>query len=270
MGSANWLYDLTLYVYALSLLFYFSDFVRANRKAKRIGTGLLVFVWVLQTGYLVLRVIQHSEMAHTAPFEHLFLFSWLLVTVSLIINLFFYIDYIVFFVNAVSFSILALNFYSAPRGDQRFELWQTTKELLYVHISLVIAAYAALTVGALLAGMYIFLHNRLKKKKWTKVIHRFPGLETLDRYIERTVIAGVPLLTLSLAVAVTSLIAEGRVMYLLDWKVLASMASMILYYRYIYLRAVHVYSGMQLAKLFLVAYALLILNVTTNSFSAFH
>ncbi|MGO4376255.1 cytochrome C assembly protein, partial [Paenibacillus sp. MCAF20] len=39
MVTQNVLYDAILYVYALSLLFYFSDFMNASRKAKRIGTG---------------------------------------------------------------------------------------------------------------------------------------------------------------------------------------------------------------------------------------
>jgi len=270
MGSANWMYDAMLYVYALSLLFYFSDFVDANRKAKRIGAGLLIFVWLLQTGYLFMQVLLHDEAIQFNPFEYSLVFSWFLVTVSLIINRFFYIDFIVFFVNVVGFAVLALNFYGNPRGSQRFELWQTTKEMLYVHISLVLAAYASLMIGALLAGMYMFLHKRLKNKKWTKAMHRFPSLDTIDRYMERSVIIGVPLLTMSLAIAVTSLLVEGRAMYLLDWKVLASFAGLLLYIRYIYLRAVNEMTGLQLSKLFLVAYGLLIVNVVTDSFSSFH
>ncbi len=52
MVTRSWLFDAMIYMYALSLLFYFSDFANANRSAKRMGTGLLLFVWVLQTAYL--------------------------------------------------------------------------------------------------------------------------------------------------------------------------------------------------------------------------
>jgi HemX protein len=60
MVTQSWLYDAILYIYALSLLFYFSDFARANRSVKRMGTGLLSFVWVLQTVYLAFQIYSHG------------------------------------------------------------------------------------------------------------------------------------------------------------------------------------------------------------------
>lgn len=205
-----------------------------------------------------------------APFGNLFIFSWLLVTVSIIIDRFFYIEFIVFFANVIGFAMLALSFYSNPTAGRPFELWETTKELLFVHISLVFPAFVSLTIGALLSGMYMFLHNRLKAKRWTSIVRRFPSLDKIDRYIERTVIIGVPLLTLSLAVAITSLFVEGRPQLILDWKVLTALSGLLLYVRYIYLRAVAKKTGMQLSRLFLLAYALLVINAATDSFSSFH
>ncbi|MFD0588312.1 cytochrome c biogenesis protein CcsA [Paenibacillus sp. GCM10027627] len=270
MITANWMYDAILYIYALSLLFYFSDFMNANRRAKRIGTGLLIFVWILQTGFLVTRVLSHPDWTGFTTFEYWLAFSWLLVTVSLVISRFYFIDYIVFFVNVVSFAVLALNLYSGSAQGESYELWQTTRELLYVHISLILCAYAALTVGALLAGMYLFLHHRLKSKKWSKHVRRYPSLDTIERFADRAVIIGVPLLALSLAIAVISLLVEGRAMLLLDWKVLTSFASLIAYVAYVYQRAVNQRPGQQLAKLYILAFGMLIVNLLTSSFSSFH
>lgn len=270
MGTANWMYDAMLYIYALSLLFYFSDFMNANRRAKRIGTGLLIFVWVLQTGYLVTKLFVHMELHSMTTFVYWLAFSWLLVTVSLVISRFFYIDYIVFFVNVVSFAVLALNLYSGTAQGETLAPWQTTRELLYVHISLILCAYAAFTIGALLAGMYLFLHHRLKSKRWSKFVRRYPSLDTIERYADRAVIIGVPLLAMSLAVAVTSLIVEGRTMLMLDWKVLTSLASLIAYIAYIYQRAVNKRPGKQLAKLYMLAFGMMVLNLLTSSFSSFH
>ncbi len=118
MVTQNFLYDAILYIYALSLLFYFSDFMNASRRAKRIGTGLLIFVWVLQTGYLVSRIVSHLQMTAVTAFEYWLGFSWLLVTISLVISRFIKIDFVVFFVNVISFAVLALNLYSNP-GERR-------------------------------------------------------------------------------------------------------------------------------------------------------
>ncbi|WP_424768119.1 cytochrome c biogenesis protein CcsA [Paenibacillus sp. sgz302251] len=270
MVTQTWLYDAILYIYALSLLFYFSDFMNASRKAKRIGTGLLIFVWVLQTGYLFSRVVFHLQMTVVTPFEYWLGFSWLMVTISLVISRFIKIDFIVFFVNVVGFAVLALNLYSNHGNGESFALWETTRELLYIHISLVLCAYVALTIGALFAGMYLFLHNELKRKRWSTFVRRLPSLDLIERYGDRAVIIGVPLLAMSLALAVTSLLVEGRAMLLLDWKVLSSFATLIMYIIYVYQRAMLKRPGLQLARLYIFAYGMLLLNLLANYFSSFH
>lgn len=270
MGTVNWLYDAILYIYALSLLFYFSDFLQPNRRAKRIGTGLLIFVWMLQTAYLVLRLMAHMDASDIWHVEYWLAFSWMLLTVSLVFNRFYDIDYVVFFVNVVAFAVLALNLYSGMPQGRSFDVWQTTRELLYVHISLVLCAYAALTIGALLAGMYLFLHHRLKSKKWSVFIRRYPSLETIGNFMDRTVIIGVPLLAMSLAIAAVSLLVEGRARLLLDWKVATSFASLVMYVAYVVQRSGGKRTGGQMAKLYLAAFAMLLLNLSTSSLSSFH
>ncbi|WP_168123774.1 cytochrome c biogenesis protein CcsA [Paenibacillus sp. HB172176] len=270
MATEKWIYDVIIYIYALSLLFYFSDFMSASRRAKRIGAGLLIFVWGLQTVYLLSKLLSHLQLPEISPFEYWLGFSWLLVTVSLVISRFIAIDYIVFFVNVVGFAVLALNLYSSPSDGMDYSMSDTMREMLYVHISLVLCAYAALTIGALLSGMYMFLHHRLKHKKWSRFVRRFPSLDSIERYVDRTVIVGLPLLAMSLAVAVTSLLVEGREYLLLDWKVLSSVGALIMYIVYVYQRAVNQKPAQQLAKLYLASFAVMLLNVLTSSLSSFH
>jgi len=270
MVTQNFLYDAILYIYALSLLFYFSDFMNASRRAKRMGTGLLIFVWVLQTGYLVSRIVSHLQMTAVTTFEYWLGFSWLLVTISLVISRFIKIDFVVFFVNVISFAVLALNLYSNPGDGESLAVWETTRDLLYIHISLVLCAYAALTLGALFAGMYMFLHNQLKRKRWTNFVRRLPSLDIIERYGDRAVIIGVPLLAMSLAIAVTSLLVEGRAALLLDWKVLSSFGTLIMYIIYVYQRARLKRPGFQLARLYIFSFSLLLLNLFSNYFSSFH
>jgi HemX protein len=270
MVTQNVLYDAILYVYALSLLFYFSDFMNASRKAKRIGTGLLIFVWVLQTAYVTVRTVSHFQLTPVSTFEYWLWFSWLLVTVSLVISRFFKIDFIVFFVNVIGFAVLALNLYSSTNSGQSSELWQTTRELLYVHISLVLCAYAVFTFGGLFAGMYLFLHKRLKSKQWTKAVRRLPSLEMMERYMDRAVIVGVPLLAMSLAIAAVSLIVEGRSALLLDFKVLTSVATLVLFIIFVYQRAAQKRPGPQMAWLYIASFLMLLINLLSNYVSRFH
>ncbi|MBD2870469.1 cytochrome c biogenesis protein CcsA [Paenibacillus arenilitoris] len=270
MATQTWLYDAILYIYALSLLFFFSDFMNASLRAKRIGAGLLIFVWVLQTGYLIWRIASHLQMTAVTPFEYWLGFTWLLITISLVISRFIKIDFVVFFVNVIGFAVLALNLYSNQGGGESLAVWRTTRELLYIHISLVLCAYAALTIGALFAGMYLFLHNQLKRKRWTSFVRRLPSLELIERYGDRAVIIGVPLLAMSLAIAVTSVLVEGRASLLFDWKVVTSCATLTMYVIYVYQRARLKRPGQQLARLYMLAFGTLILNLLANSISSFH
>lgn len=266
----NYLYDMMIYVYALSLLFYFSDLADASRRAKRMGTGLLTFVWVMQTGFLVYRLTTHRDMSTISLFEYLFLFSWLLITISLMMSRFFRVEFLLFFVNLIGFILLAVNLFSRPAAVMGLRSWERAIELLYIHITLITCAYAILTIGAIFAGMYLFLHGKLKGRKWSPVMRRLPSLEAIERYIYRTALIGTPLLILSLAVAVASIIVEGQSAMLLDWKVFTSALGLGFYLFYLIRRNVLRHSGTSTAKWNLVSFALLLINLFLNSASQFH
>lgn len=272
MNMKLWIYDSVVYIYALSLLFYFSDFLSENRKAKQLGTGLLVFVWLLSGGFLIVRLISEMRMPvfQFSTFDILQLFSWLLITVSFIVSRYYKIKLIVFFVNVIGFSVFALNMYSSSDEGRTLELWHTTRELLYVHISLVISAYAVLTIGALLSVMYLIVHSSLKSKKGIRWLRQFPSLEVLERSIERLVIIGVPLLIMSLAIATISVVVEGKAYLLLDVQIATSLCALGVYGYYIYERSVNRKSGMEMAKLYLLAYAIQIINMLSTEYSSLH
>ncbi|XEC93204.1 inner membrane protein YpjD [Paenibacillus tarimensis] len=267
MVTKSLFYDMMIYVYALSLLFYFSDVVDANGRAKRMGTGLLIFVWLMQTGFFVYRMLTHMVVT---MFDYVFFISWLLITISLVMSRFFRIEFLVFFVNVIGFSILTVIVFSQPGTDIPLVTWRLMRELLYVHISLVTCAYAVLTIGAIFSGMYLFLHRKLKSKHWSKTMRRLPSLDTIDRYIFRTVLIGTPLLILSIAVAVTSILVDGRTELLLDWKVFASFAAVGFYILYLLRRTVWLQPGTKTAGWNLISFAILILNLIFNSVTQFH
>jgi len=269
MVTQNWLYDATLYIYALSLLFYFSDFVDRNRRAKQVGTGLLIFVWVLQTIFLVLRILSHLDMTTFSLSEYLLVFSWLLVTASLVISRFFRIEFIVFFVNVVGFAVLTLNLFDLGSGAS-IARWEIVRQLLYVHISLMICAYAVLTIGAIFSGMYLFLHSKLKSKRWTSSVRRLPSLDMIDRFMSHCTLIGTPLLTMSLAVAITSILTEGRYGLLLDLKVLASLLACALYIGNVMQRRWFDVPVWKTARWNLLSFAILLLNLLLNKASSFH
>ncbi|SEM66652.1 inner membrane protein YpjD [Paenibacillus sp. OV219] len=269
MVTQNWFYDGILYVYALSLLFYFSDFVDRNRQAKQLGTGLLIFVWVLQTGFIVHRIISHLDMTFMSLFEYLLLFSWLLITVSLVMSRFFRMELIVFFVNVIGFAVLTINLFGIGSGAS-MERWELAHDMLILHVILMILAYTAFTLSAIFSGMYLFLFRRLKGKQWTKQMQRMPSLDVADRFMFRVSLVGTPLLMLSLAIAVASILVEGRYGLLLDLKVLTSFVALALYIWNVMKHQWFDGAGRKFARFNLISYAVLLLNVFMNEASNFH
>jgi HemX protein len=218
----TWMYDIIIYIYALSLLFYFSDFVSKNMRTKRMGTGLLTFVWLLQTIFFIVRWFGDMQKPFYTMFDVLFFFAWTLVTLSLILNLLFRMDLLVFFVNVLGFSVLALNFFSNPNVSPSLSHWKIEDELLFIHISFAVLSYVAFAVSGILSGMYLFLHRMLKKKKWSITMQRLPSLDKIEQYTSYAVVLGTPLLILSLSLGIVWIILIGDYSLLLDIKVLNS------------------------------------------------
>lgn len=234
------------------------------------GTGLLIFVWVLQTVFLVMQLIAAPNAPLLSLLQFMFLLSWLLVTISLFISLFFKIEYIVFIVNVIGFAVLLINLFSSPIGEQRLENWQIVQEILILHVALAICGFAAFTVGTVFSGMYMYLHRKLKDKKWTDSVRRLPSLEKMDAYANFSLMIGTPLLILSLAVAISSVYMEGKLALLLDVKVILTLAAAAFYVLYFVKRISLRQTGYLLARWALFSYAMLLLNFSINSLSTFH
>ncbi|MCM3339103.1 cytochrome c biogenesis protein CcsA [Paenibacillus sp. MER TA 81-3] len=270
MVTNSWIYDAIIYTYALSLLFYFSDVVGMNRKAKRMGTGFLIFVWVLQTVFMAVRMVRHQDVPVFSSFEFMLLFSWLLVTVSLIISRFFHIEFIVFFVNLIGFALLLVNMLNDPTMPTAMKEWEMMRNLLSFHIALAACGFAALTVGAVFAGMYLFLHHKLKAKQWSDAVRRLPSLEKMERLSYGAAVIGIPLFLMSLSVAIGAVLLGNRTELLFDLKIWLTLFALILYSFYFVTRSRELSTGFRLALWNLGCYAAMVLNFSLNSLSTFH
>ncbi|NOU91004.1 cytochrome C assembly protein [Paenibacillus sp. LMG 31460] len=271
MVTRSWLFDAMIYMYALSLLFYFSDFANANRSAKRMGTGLLLFVWVLQTAYLGINLYGHLTEWAFARSDVLFMFSWLIVTISLLINRFFRIELFVFFVNVLGFAILALNVFGNPNVTPIKPDWNINDELLFIHITLAIGSYVAFSIAAIFSGMYVFLHKMLKAKKFSQTVMRLPSLEKIEHYTYLSVIIGAPLLLMALSLGVVWVVLEGDRNLLYDPKVINSFFVLAAYAFYLFQQHSMRISGNKLAAWNLAAFLIVVLNfVVSNLVSGFH
>ncbi|GIP30057.1 protein HemX [Paenibacillus sp. J23TS9] len=263
-------YDAGIYIFALSLLFFISDCIRRNRSAKRMGTGLLAVVAVLQAGALFIRAIEERALPIFTPFDFLLLLAFSLVVASLIINLLQRAEFAVLLLGIVGFSIQILNRLWFSPGNNPLRHWETVHGLLVLHITLANLSFVIYTVAAVFAGMYLFLHRKLKGKKWTDTVRRLPSLEMLDKYAYSLAFIGTPMLTVSFIVAALSVISEGRLNLLLDLKVLATLAGLGFYYFYLFKKRSHQHTGSLMAKWILTGYVFIIIIFVLNTWSDFH
>lgn len=268
--SLNLIYDIGICIYALSLLFFISDCVSRNRAAKRIGTGLLVVAALFQGGVIGLRVAETRTIPVFTSFDFLLLCSFSVTITSLVVILMKRTEFAPLLMNTIGFCVMFLNRFWITTGYNTLESWQTVHGMLVLHIALASISFTALTVGAVFAAMYMFLHRKLKHKKWNDIVRRLPSLEILDKYSYIALLLGTPVLILSLIVAVLSIATEGRWTLLADLKVLSTTVALGVYIYYFVRRRIQKQSGYDTARWAIVGFVFIVVNFLLNAWSGFH
>ncbi|NMO95293.1 cytochrome c biogenesis protein CcsA [Paenibacillus lemnae] len=269
----NLIYDIGIYIYALSLLFYISDCVYRSRTAKRTGAGLLVVAALGQIIVVSMRLFGASALPVLTTFDFLLFCSLSLSITSLVLSFIKRADLAPALLSVAGFSVTVLNRMLLTTEFKPLEMWgmwYTAKGLLVLHITLASISFTSLMVGAVFAGMYLFLHSRLKHKKWNDLIRRLPSLEMLDKYSYAAILFGIVLLVLSLSIAVVSLIREGQVLLLGDLKVITTFIVLCVYLNYFVRRTIQQRSGLETARWALIGLAFIVLNFLLNAWSGFH
>ena len=271
MISLNAFYLVIIILYCLSVLGYFIDFLQHNRKVNRVAFWLLSIVWVLQSSFFVLRTMEYNRLPVMTPFEGMFFYAWILVSLSLIINWFFRVDFLVFFTNVFGFVMMSFSVFT-PVGDVPEELSQLLiSELLIIHVFMVILSYAAFTLAFAFSLMYVIQHNMLKQKKWGKRLLRFGNLSKLDKLSFSMTMFSFPIFLLGIILGlIWAWIKLGELPWL-DAKVISSLIILFVYGMYLYKRVVKLQRGYALALLNIAGFLLVLINYfLSSSFSKFH
>ncbi|WP_232695634.1 cytochrome C assembly family protein [Brevibacillus daliensis] len=269
MADLRWVYDLTIFLYAASVLCYFNDFLHSNRRMKQIATVLLSTVWILQTAYFVYQMIMKEHIPIITYFEILFFYSWILVTISLLIYLFTRIEFLIFFTNVIGFGVFVLSmFFSEPTAPHTNGV---NSEFIFIHVSIAIISYALLAVSMIFSGMYLLSLKMLKQKRFTPLFQRLPSLEKMDAFSYRLHIFGVPLLLLSVILgSIWAQLIFGQ-QFLTDAKVWMSIWVLLLYMTLLFQRFRNQWMGKVVAWVNIFAFICLLLNfLLIDPYSQFH
>jgi HemX protein len=195
MFTERWVFDFVLYAYVLSLLFSYATLLRPNRQARILSSSLLIVVWLIMTTDIVLRFLDNQHIY--GQIEPLLLYTWALISITLCISLFFRLDLFVFCASLIGITALAIHLFvskevalTAPPG--------VISELVFVHITLAISAYATFSLASICAMLYLLSRRQLKRKKWNLLLRRLPSLDQLELFMLGFVGIGVLLLLVSI------------------------------------------------------------------------
>ena len=258
MFTERWIIDFIIYLYALSLLFSFSDLLHPNRRANRLALGLLVAVWLSQSLFFAFRL--SSWFPALTSFDALFFYSWVLITLTLVINAVYRMDLFVFSANLISFAVMAVNLFVArDSGSPASEI--LLSELVFIHVTMAFVAYAAFSLSAVFAAFYLIGNFLLKRKKWNRVLRLLPSLDRLHSFFHRWVMIGVPLMLLSMILGLVWLHQRvpGTPWY--DPKIAGSLLVLTAYGLHLYFRLSGRWRGRRLAWWNLLSFFTVLLNM---------
>jgi ABC-type uncharacterized transport system permease subunit len=140
---------------------------------------------------------------------------------------------------------------------------------IFLHVALLLAAYAALFISLLASLLYLIQERRLKSKSSTGQF-KLPPLETTDQIALKTLLLGLPCMTAGLLIG--SLLAQMTIgaSYFRDPKILLAFAMWLAYVGMIYIRRHSGLRGRRAAYLSGFVFLVVLTVWSANQFSAVH
>jgi len=259
MGAKGF-YEIILFIYGLSLAGYFVDFIQRNQKVHRVAFWLLGMVWLIQTVFLLVEVFFHKSFPVFTIQDSFFFYSWVLITFSLVMDKFFPVHFIVFFINIFGFFILLLYIASKAQQTMPQRGIELVNELLVTHIVLAIISYGFFTISFLLSAMYLVQYQLLKRKKGFRWMRRFGDLHVLDFYAHRSITIGLPLLLLSIILGFVWADVANATFYWLDLKTIGSLLVLVAYIFVLFFRLIIGYQGKAISFYNVAVFLILLVN----------
>ena len=141
---------------------------------------------------------------------------------------------------------------------------------VFLHIALLLAAYAALLVSLVASVLYLVQERRLKAKNASHQSLRLPPLETIDRIALRSLLMGLPAMTAGLLIgSLLAQIAYGAT-YFRDPKILLAFAMWLAYVAMIHIRRMSGLRGRRAVYLSSFVFLVILAVYASNQLSAVH
>ena len=264
------LYELMIVLYALSIVLYFIDYLYKNVKCRRVAFWIVSIVWVLQTVFLMLFILETKRFPILSLYEGVFIYAWLLTMLSIVLHCIVRVDLPVFFINVLSFIFVTIHLF-APQSAEQIVGESFISEMLMIHISFAILSYAAFSVAFIFALLYLILYRLLKQKKLNNLWSRLPNLQQTLSWINYSTIVGVPLLLISLILGLEWAFLTIEEVSVFDVKIMGSFIVSVVYLIIFLLHRKGTLLGTTYARVHIYLFLLVVVNFFLGSkLSNFH
>lgn len=265
------LHEVMVILYAVSLVFYFIDYLNKDTIAHRMAFWVLSFVYFLQTVFLIVYIVEKQRFPVLTLFEGIYFYAWLLITLSIILHLFFKIGHAAFFLNVIGFIFMTIHTFAPTQIEQSAIGEALISELLFIHITFAILSYAAFALSFVFSILYLLVYKILKKKKWSKQFGRLPSLHQTTVSMKAAIYTGIPLLLVSLILGIQWAHVALKEWSFFDMKIIGSFMLLAVYGSVLFLMRSGKLSGNDFAWANVFAFLFVIINFFLGSkLSEFH
>ncbi|PTE91572.1 cytochrome C assembly protein, partial [Staphylococcus epidermidis] len=228
-------HEIILMIYLFSIICYFVDFINKNYKTRTVGFYSLGIVWVLQTISLSIFFIHTKQVPLGSIFDVFFSLTWIIISISLILNLIKVMNFSVFFLNLIGFILMSLNTFQPEHYQTQIQQIAVINELLLVHIALAVLSYAFFAIAFVNSLLYIIQYRNLKEKNFDQNYFRIGSVATLETIVfYSTLVAWIILILSTILGAQWGIFAVGKQIFI-DPKVIFSTIITLLYVFYIFI-----------------------------------
>jgi cytochrome c-type biogenesis protein CcsB len=162
--------------------------------------------------------------------------------------------------------VFVLTLVAALRPGHSFESPAFRSGWLLVHILAILFGYVGFLLTFVAAVMYLIQERELKSKRPRAFYYRLPSLEVCDNIYYRSLLFGLPLLSLGLLMGFVYASRTWKGPWELDPKILAALVTWLIYLILFALRASGSWSGRRAAYLAIFGFALVMVTFVGISF----
>lgn len=258
-------------LYAVGLVFYFIDYLNKDKVAHRSAFWIVMTVYVLQSTYLVVKIIETQQFPVLSLVEGIYFYVWLLITLSIVLHLTYKVGHAVFFLNVLAFTFMTIHTFASDQQSQSPIGEALISELLFIHVTFAILSYAAFAMSFVFAILYLLVYKILKKKKWSKQFSRLPSLHQAIIGMKSALYTGIPILLVSLILGVRWASVALEEWNIFDMKIIGSFFLIVIYGVVLYLNRSGRLTSNDFAWANIIAFLFVIVNFFLGSkLSQFH